>query len=202
MALNETFKASVIGQLQGSLTAVVFDYGYVDLNAGSTHRDTGTWAGVFQTMWQAVALAALTDDLVIKRYRFACVAGIHVGEIGYVDNVNVTGGLTAVNRMPNEVCVSLKRSTGYASRRDRGRVFWGPVATTLVDNSDVNLADVGSALLQAARDLGSTPITTGGASLTPVILAANGTYSGRVIVNTGIGDVLCHRKSRRPRAGA
>lgn len=201
MATGETFKGSMINELADG-TAVVFDFGFVQLGGSANdHIDTGLGAGALQSLVQDTFVAALPDDLTVKRYRFACVSGAHLGEIGYVEvDPPVTGQLSAVNRYPNELCASLKRTTGYASRRDRGRIFFGPLATTTIDNANINRVDV-SAFAAVHAKLKSN-MQVSGITLSPVILAANGTYSGRLIINTSCAPVIVHRRTRRPRTGA
>lgn len=201
MALNETFKASVIGQLADG-TAVVFDYGYVDLNPGIEHVDTGTMAGNFQTLVQDKMAQVLPVQFTFKRYRFACVGGTHAGEVGYVEvDPPVVGELLGVDNLPNEICIGLKRSTGHTSRRDRGRIFFGPVDSTLVDDDNRNIPEPNSAL-NDVRDTLKLNLAAGGYELRPAIIAANGTYSGRTIIHVGYSPTFLHRKSRRPRIGA
>lgn len=202
MATGETFKCSVIGELD-DLTAVVFDFGYVQLGGSANdHIDTGTGAGAFQTLVEATMAAALPDDFNFVKYRFACVGGAHLGEIGHSFPANpLEGDLVSANRSPNELCASLKRSTGYASRRDRGRVFFGPLSTAVHDNGNVNKVDVAGPLLAVANKLKSN-LAVAGITLSPVILAADGTYSGRIVINTSVAAVMVHRRTRRPRTGA
>lgn len=200
MATGETFKASVIGELDDS-TAVVFDFGFVDLAGGSVHIDTALAAGNFQTLVQDTMAACLPDDYTFKRYRFACVGGAHVGEIGYTEvDPAVHGSVSAVNRMPNELCVSLKRNTGYATRRDRGRIFFGPIPTGLVDNANIN--KIVPAGYSDVAQLLKTNLVVSGITLKPIILSSAGTYSGRVVSQVGIADVMVHRRTRRPRSGS
>lgn len=200
MAAGECFKASIICEGDDG-TAYVFDYGFADTD-GQVHIDTGIAAGNFQTLVQNYYVAALPTDVTIKKYRFACVNGAHKGEIGFVNDVNVAGEASAVNRYPNEIAISMRRSTGYASRRDRGRVFFGPVSAIWGNNANVNKVDLTAPALQDLRDLGKATLATQGAGLFPVILAANGTYNGRIIVRVDIAEVFVHHKTRRPRVGA
>lgn len=201
MAAGETFKASVIAQVTDG-TAIVMDFGYADTD-GNVHIDTNQAAGDFQTLVQALLLAALPDDTTIKKYRFACVKGTHKGEIGYVEGVNMAGEVSAVNRQPTEICISMKRSTGYASRRDRGRIFFGPVANVFTDNANVSKVAVTSNILTDALELLRANLVTQAAGLLPVILAADGSYiANHFVTRVSLGEVFTHHKSRRPRVGA
>lgn len=201
MANGETFRGTIIGRIAADNSAVVFDFGYQDITSGSAIIDTGTAAGDFQTLMQAAFVACLPDDTAIERYRFACVGGAAKGAVGFVDVPGgIAGSLTAVDRMPNEIAICLKRNTGYATRSDRGRVFLGPVATALIDGpNDVNTTN---GYLQALRDKLKDNLTTQGRTLRPVLLKADGTTNGRQIVNVGINPVFCHRRTRRPRIGS
>ena len=200
MANGETFKASVIGELADG-TGVVFDFGYVDNNPSSVHLDTGTMAGDFQTLVQAIMATSLPDDYTFKRYRVACVSGAHAGEIGYVEvSPPVLGQASAVNRMANELCVSIKRATGHASRRDRGRIFFGPIPLGAMDNANVN--KIVPTFYSDVAELLKANLTTSATVLKPVILNSAGAYSGNLVNRVGIADVIVHRKSRRPRQGA
>lgn len=202
MATGENFKASVIAQLDDG-TGVVFDFGYTDNVSGSVHLDMGIAAGNFQTLVQNTLALALPTDYSIVRIRFACVQGVHLGEIGYVEvSPPVAGSLSAVNRYPNEMAISVKRSTGFASRRDRGRIFLGPVSAELADNANVNKVIASNALLINVANLLKSNLTTGGVTLKPVILSSAGTYSGNIVNRVSVAAVLVHHKSRRPRVGA
>lgn len=202
MAEGETFRFSMIGQGNAG-TAIVFDFGFVDLTSGTGHVDTGIAAGDFQTLVQAKIVACLPTEYTVKRYRCACVGGTHKGEIGYVEvDPPVAGGVDGDYILPAEMAISLKRSTGYSSRKDRGRVFFGPVCSQFHDaatNIDFVVQD--DANLNAVRDLLKTNLTTQTRVLHPVILAADGTYSGRTVCNVSIGQVFVHRKTRRFRVG-
>lgn len=199
--VGETFKASVIGQLDDG-TAVVFDFGYAHIDSPNVHIDTSIAAGNFQTLVQQLMADALPTDYNFKKYRFACVSGANIGEIGYVDvSPPVAGGLSPVNRYPNELCASLRRSTGYSTRRDRGRVFFGPLATTLIDNANINKVVTDTALVDVASLLKSNLVTQG-VTLKPVILSSSGSYNGRVVIKSSVAEVIVHRKTRRPRIGA
>ncbi len=200
MALNETFRATVIAEVNTG-QAIVFDYGYQQQSAGSEHLDTGTAAGDFQTLVQATLAAALPTGLTFKKYRFACVGGTHVGEIGFVVVDPAVTGAQDSDPLPLEIALSMKRSTGHASRRDRGRVFFGPIVEDLRDtgNSDKPLA--GSSQLSDVCNLGKADLTTGGVTLRPVLLSGDGTTTGHVITTVEVGDVFVHHKSRRLRVG-
>lgn len=197
---GEIFKASVIGELDDG-TAIVNDFGFFDSTSGSGHIDTGTAAGDFQTFIQAAMVAMLPDIYTFKRYRFACVNGPSIGEVGYVEvSPPVTGGASSTNRMPNEICICVKRSTGHAGRGDRGRIFLGPVAEAYV--SDANHPDyAASDLLTLANKLKAN-LTTQSRVLKPVLIKPDGTSNGRPILQVNVNRVFCHRRTRRPRVGA
>lgn len=202
MAEGETFKATVIGQLDGG-TAIVFDFGYVDLTSGTGQVDTVTACGDFQTLVQDKLANVLPEGFTFMKYRFACVGGTHKGQIGYLPvSPPVVGNCTTEGSLPAEIAISLQRSTGWSSRKDRGRIFLGPVSPELFSGTHTDKPNrTYSALLQA-RDLLKANLTTQTRVLHPVILAADGTYTGRTVVNVNIGEVYVHRKSRRARIGA
>jgi len=203
MATGETFKASIIAQ-HADGTAIINDFGYVDLAGSSAHIDTGIAAGNFQTLVQAKFLLAMDSNVRIYRYRFACVGGTHKGEIGYVDVAGGIAGALGSGTLPKEMAISMKRQTGHASKSDRGRIFFGPVSTDfwLGPVSDVDLCDPGITPLVNVADLLKATLTTGAVTLSPVILNAAGTYSGNIINHVSIPSELVHRKSRRVRVGA
>jgi hypothetical protein len=201
MALNETFRATVI-MVGNAGTAFVFDYGYQDQNIGSTHLDMGTAAGDFQSLVQATLAVCLPAEVSFVRYRFACVGGTHVGEIGYVEvTPPVAGSIAPGVPLPGEIAISMKRSTGYSSRKDRGRVFFGPVDESLRSGTNPDECDVTNVDLIAINALGISALTTAGVLLKPVLLAGNGTTNGHVLVNKAIASVFVHHKSRRFRTG-
>jgi len=202
MAEGEHFKATIICQTNLE-TAIVFDFGYADVTAGAGHVDTGIAAGDFQTLVQAKLAALLPTPVAIMKYRFACVLGTHIGEIGFVEGDPIIVGLNEPDYiLPSEVCISVKRNTGYASRRDRGRVFFGPVGSNLRDPDNTDKVKTTDADLVNFRNLLKTNLVTQTRTLEPVILAADGTHSGHKIVNVAIAEVFVHRKSRRLRVGA
>lgn len=202
MGLGENFKASVLMSISTG-AAFVFDFGFTDNASGTTHVDTGTAAGDFQTLVQAKLQAVLPDGVRFDRYRFACVAGSHAGEIGYVDvSPPVYGLADSTNALPCEIAISLKRSTGYASRHDRGRVFLGPVPAALRDTSNTDKVLLSDSSLQQARDLLKADLVTQTRTLKPVILAKDGSYfMGRVVTKVSIGEIFVHQRSRRIRQG-
>lgn len=196
---GELFRASIVMLHIPSGTAFVNDFSYADKSSGSTHIDTNVAAGDFQTLVQAKFQAALPESMNFVKYRFACVAGGHAGEVGEVvltdtQNGELTGGTT----LPNEVCISLKRSTGYATRRDRGRIFFGPVHSDLYGASR-NSPDLESGQLQDVMNLLKTNLVTQTRTLKPIILSSTNTTNGHDIVRASIGHLYTHRKSRRPR---
>jgi len=201
MASGENFKATMICSRPENGTAFVFDWGYTD-PSGSAHIDTGTAAGNFQTLVQAKMQAVLSTFIRIERYRFACVNGTHKGEVGFVNGTGIMGLYTgAGNPLPQEICISMKRNTGHVSRRDRGRLFFGPCWTDFGDGLQQDGVDVANTDLLDVCNLGKADLTTGATTLRPVILSGDGTSTGNFIVNTSIASIFVHRKSRRMRAG-
>lgn len=200
---GETFRATIQGEIDDG-SAVVFDFGYFDSTSGSGHVDTGTAAGDFQTKVQARIVAALPDTYTVRRYRFACVGGTSKGEIGFVDvSPPVAGALSTVTApMPNEICISIKRATGYASRGDRGRIFFGPVADDIVAGNGPNKYDMTNTALLSVRDLLKEDFLTQGRTLRPVLLRPNGTCNGHLINRVGLNPIFAHRRTRRPRQGS
>lgn len=196
MAEGDVFRATVM--LDGNLgTAVNFDFGYIDNNSGSTVIDTGTAAGAFQTLVQATLAAALPETVIFKRYRFACVVGPNVGQIGYVDvDPPVTGGITSGVVLPAEIAISMKRRTGYASRHDRGRVFFGPVHQQYQSSANIDEVQMDSTLTDIANLL-KTNLTVSTRVLKPVILRADKLTPQHIINNVSVGEIFVHHKSRR-----
>lgn len=200
MAGSQTFRASVICEGPTG-TAIVFDYSYADSNLSPAHVDTGTAAGVFQTLVQATLAAALPDNVTFKKYRFATVTGPYAGEVGYVVvDPPVTGDLVATDILPTEIAISMKRNTGHTGRGDRGRVFFGPVHKDFQSTTNPDKVEP-SADLTAIAALGNAVLTTAGPVLDPVLLNSAGVWNGHVITNTSVGDVFVHRRTRRFRAG-
>lgn len=200
MAEGDIFRASIIMRGDDS-TSYVNDFGFADKASGSTVIDTGTAAGDFQTLVQAKYAAVLPSDVQIVRYRFACVSGPHAGDVGYVDvSPPVAGSATALNRMPNEIAVSLKRGTGRTGRDHRGRIFFGPVSQDI--QADINTVDTANADLIAVANLLKANFTTQTRTLTPVLVKANGTTNGYTIQRAAIATTFVHRRSRRPREGS
>lgn len=202
MAAGDNFKVSIIGQESVYGSAIVNDFGLADVGS-SAHLDTVAIAAAFQTMIEAKLLACLPQTYSLLKYRCACVAGPHQGEIGFVINNSPPQGGGGNTSLPTEMAISIRRSTGYASRRDRGRIFLGPVDLgQFVDpyHQDQLSASIGP-LLTFAGCLASS-ITVSGTVLSPVILASNGTYSGNLVIHTQVASTFVHRRSRRAGIGA
>lgn len=204
MGTNEqTFKASILCQDETNGTAYTFDFGYRENSGTAPHIDTGTAAGNFQTLVQASFLAIMPERVHIRRYRFATVYGPFKGEIGFVE-ADEEGGITPSGHLlPQEVAISFKRSTGYSSRRDRGRIFFGPVDPGNFQQAEPNgdLVENADSRLVTVSNLLKNTLTTQGSTLDPVILAADGTHTGRIVIKTSINPVFVHRKTRRLRVG-
>jgi len=196
---GETFRATMICRDTDN-TAFVFDYGYAHQETSSVHIDCGTAAGAFQTLVQAKFAAAFPINMRITKYRFACVDGTSKGEIGFVEVVPVVDGEVTGEILPPEIAISMKRNTGHSSRRDRGRVFFGPVSASFRVGDNGDQVDTTVTELQDIMNLGKATLTVGGALLQPVILSGTGTYTGRKVVNVAMAPVFVHHKSRRTRA--
>jgi hypothetical protein len=197
---SQTFRASVICETDEG-TAVVFDYSYVDTNPSPVHIDTGIAAGDFQSLVQTSLAAIMPTTVKFKKYRFATVTGPNAGEIGYVVvDPPVAGDLAVTTLLPTEMAISFKRNTGHASRGDRGRVFFGPIDQGFQDSGNPDRVAVVTELSTAA-DLGKAILVVGATTLYPCLLNAAGEWNGHTIINTSVGDVFVHRKTRRFRAG-
>lgn len=200
---EQCFKASILCQDETNGTAFTFDYGYREAGGTAPHVDTGTAAGAFQTLVQASYVAILPERVKLVRYRFATVYGPFKGEVGFVETGGLAGDVeVTTNLLPQEVAIAFKRSTGHASRRDRGRVFFGPVDSTLFQMPQPNGDEVNvTTPLQTACDLNKANLTVGAVTLQPVILAADGTHSGFIVIHATVAPVFVHRKTRRIRVG-
>jgi len=198
MAANETFRATMIAEMPATHVAIVADWGYQDQTGGSVHLDMNQAAGDFQSFMQAALIAAMRSDVTIRKYRFACEASTHghEGEVGYVENVNQDGSISQTSAdLPNEICISIKRRTGYKGPKNRGRLFWGPVSHT--QRVGLNGVDITNSDLNSLGDLLTQPLTTGTVALAPVILGNKGVTGGKVINTYSIALEFVHRKSRR-----
>lgn len=201
MATGDNYKATIIAR-DNYGTSFVYDFGYATDGVSSIHVDCGTAAGDFQTLVQAKWAACLPNGIFLFRYRFACVRGPHVGEIGYVvANPPVEGSKDNGYRLPNEICISLKRNTGYNTMRDRGRIFFGPVSQDYRDPTNYDKVQDDSAL-RDVRDLLKATLTTQTEVLKPVILNKDGEFTGRYVIHAEIASVFTHRRSRRFRIEA
>jgi len=198
MASNETFRGTIIAEMPATHVAIVADFGYQDQSGGNVHLDMGIAAGDFQTLVQGDWRAAMRDDVTIRTYRFACEASTHghAGEVGFIENVNLDGAIsqTAAD-LPNEICISIKRRTGFTGPRNRGRVFFGPVSHTY--RNGLNGVVITDALLNALGALLTSNLSTQTVDLKPVILGANGVTTGHVCNTYSIALEFTHRKSRR-----
>lgn len=197
MAGSQTFRASVILSNLNS-SQIVFDFSYADPGSVATHLDTGIAAGNFQTLVEAVLASALPSTTNIIKYRFATVSGPFAGEIGYVVRTTpLPGGISSLQTLPNEIAISMKRNTGHASRSDRGRFFFGPIDVTFQEPTNPDLViDTGS-LLPPVTNLSTTSLVTGGVTLTPALLDSAHAWNGHALVNSSVGPVFVHRRTRR-----
>lgn len=203
MAGGDNFKLSIISQFNPSVTQIVADYGYTDNSGGSLHLDTGDIITSFRTMVETKYRAVLPDCVFIHQYRCQCVASTHgfKGEIGYYDLNPTVAGTNGSETLPPEMAISIRRKTGWASRRDRGRLFLGPVTTSYFSSATPDVVQVDATLLTFAGTV-SESITVSGVVLSPVILSANGTYSGHLIIANSVPNGWVHRKSRRAGVGS
>ena len=198
MANGDLYRASIIS-MNLSGTAFVMDFGYVD-QTSSVHVDMGIAAGNFETLVQAALLAILPDSVAVLRYRFACVGGPNVGDVGFVEASPGTVGLiSGVDVFPGEICISMKRNTGHVERTDRGRVFFGPVCETFRLTGTTDTVDTANTDLVTFSNLLKSNLTVSTATLKPAIVSSAGGYSGNVVINTSIGRIFTHRRSRRLR---
>ena len=199
MSNGECFRASVIAEAPATHTAFVYDFAYQDQTGGAVHIDTSLAAGDFQTLIQADLLAILPSNITIRKYRFACVSGPHIKEVGTVDDVGQSGAISAGSGdLPFEQCISIKRTTGFAGGTHRGRIFFSPVAATF--RLAQNGVNAGASDLETFRDLLKADLTTSGEALTPIILPGNPTTALRKpIIHVAIATTVVHRVSRRPR---
>jgi len=134
------------------------------------------------------------------RYRFACVGGPNVGDVGFVEVApGTTGTITGVDVFPGEICISMKRNTGHVERTDRGRVFFGPVAETFRLAGTTDTVDTANTDLITFSNLLKSNLTVSGTTLKPAIVSSAGGYSGNLVINTSIGRIFTHRRSRRIR---
>lgn len=202
MASGEHFRASIfLSTADGSI--FVNNYGYLDNSGGGAHIDTATGATAFQSLVETTFQAALPGDCHIFQYRFATVFSTsHLGEIGYVTINPIAGTAGFLANYPNEICISMKRSTGHAARTERGRIFFGPVSSDWADTGgNVNRCVSGNATLQAVADLSKSNLTVGGVVLKPILVDANGDSTENVIIHTPYALEFVHRRSRRPTIG-
>ncbi len=197
---SQTFRASAICEGNAG-TAFVFDWSFADPASSPLHLDMGIAAGDWQTAVQADLAACLPSQIVIKKWRFACVSGPSVGEIGYVVvTPPQAGSRTAADVLPNEIAISLKRDTGHASRSDRGRIFFGPVDIAYQDTTNPDkVLDDGTLLTLANSSFGT--FTTQLTTLTKCLLHADGTWNGHALIHASVGEIFVHRKTRRFRSG-
>lgn len=200
MAANENFKVSILCVDVGG-QSFVFDYGFHDDSGGAVHIDTNQLASDFQTAHEAAWRACLHQDVQIARYRAACVLGAHKGEVGYIDTAPGVAGTYEGDLLPREICMAFRRSTGYASRRDRGRIFFGPLTKDRQTNANPDIC-APQAVDFTLCDTLKANLLTQTVTLKPVILAADGTYSGHLVNKVAIASIFCHRKTRRFRAPA
>lgn len=201
MAHGEHFRASIIID-DSTSGAIVNNYGYADLTGGSVHLDMGIAAGVFQTLVQEKYAAFLPTTCKIVKYRFACVfSPSHLGEIGFVEpDEPVFGGAATIGMLPAEMAIAIRRNCGTASRMERGRIFLGPVSATY-RSLLTNQPDMTSSVLNDFTNLVKAGITVSGTALSPIIVDADGDSTEKVIINSSIGPVFVHRRSRRPGVG-
>lgn len=198
MANGDVIRCSIQGQQNGTVT--VNTWHYVDRSGGSHVFDAATGASDFYAFMGGFLEAPHTTDWNVNFTRFAVIAGPNVGKVGYdVLGSGGSGGITPAQPAPPEVCAALKRWTGYAARSQRGRLFFGPLDSTLFANMEQGLIDdTNPSLLDLCHAMSAT-FTTGGVGLTPVLVGKAPTFTptAAAINYTAIAVGSVHRKSRR-----
>lgn len=197
MANGDIIRCSLQGQQNATVT--VNTWHYVDRSGGSTLFDAPTGAQNFWTFMGGFLLACLTSDWVFTGARFAVVAGPSVGRVGYYYLAAQYGGITPTNPAPPEICISLKRQTGYAARSQRGRLFLGPVDSSLLSNMEQGVVDQTNASLIALANAMRATFTTDGVGLTPVLVGPKPTFTptAAAVNYVFIAPGTVHRKTRR-----
>lgn len=199
MANGDIIQFSIAG-FQGS-TETVNTWHYKDESGGATVWYPPTCLSDFNAFCYGTLQNCLRTDWNGTAIRFACIAGPNAGMVGY-DDINGTTGVivpTGTEGVPPEICISIKRSTGFASRHDRGRLFLGPVDPSLLTSPTLGIVDQTNASLIALTGIGYAIFTTMGVGLTPVLVNKTTLVASRQLIQGAIAEGTVHRRKRRSR---
>lgn len=101
-----------------------------------------------RTAWVTNMLPLMSDDVdaIAVRCFDLTLADGPFAEVSMVGDVGGSG-----NAEPNNVCVSVKKSTGARGKSQRGRIFWGGIPTTGVSENNITV-EYGDALVAALNN--------------------------------------------------
>lgn len=175
---------------------------YADDSGGSVHFDCNLFASDWWTAWTPNLLPAAVTDINFTLVTVQCLIGPNAGDVGeYGINAGNTGTFAAPD-LPPELCIAITRKVPKAGRKYRGRMFWGPLASsmfTIVERGEVN---TGLGALTALTGILSSSFTTQTVGLDPVLVHASPkpvvyTRTPGIITVSVISPISVHRKKRR-----
>lgn len=104
-------------------------------------------SGLF-TAWSTNLVPLMSDDVTFLSVRCFDLT-LPDGPFGETSSAGIEGG--SGNAEPNNVCISVKKSTGARGRSQRGRIFWGGIPTTGVSENNLT-PDYAANLLAALNN--------------------------------------------------
>lgn len=198
MANGDVIRCSIQGYDSGANSTTVNTWHYVDRSGGSHSFDASTGASDFWSFMGGFLCACLGTTWTANAVRFAIGAGPGIGKVGeFFPTTSNTGGNSFTDACPPEICISLKRWTGYASRSNRGRLFIGPTDAMFFIGIQYGAVDTTNASLIALSNAMKATFTTGTVGCTPVLVNKLWVPTAAPISYNAIAEQSVHRKTRR-----
>jgi hypothetical protein len=194
MATGDVLRMSITGFFNG--TEIVNTWHYKDVSGGSTEFFMATTCADFYTQFWTQLQNCLTTDYILYSIRGAVVAGPGLGRVFTQIYSGITGGnAPSVAQVP-EICISIKRSTGYASRANRGRLFLGPVDNIFLTDPEKGEVDTTNSFLLLLAGTTTAIFTTQTVGLVPCLVSKLFVPSAQLLYS-GIAPGTVHRRKRR-----
>lgn len=200
MAAGDVFRLSLLGN--DGFRSIVNTFHYADDSGGSVHINADAFCSDWWTTWSAPLLAAAVNSVNFTAVNVQCILGPNLGDIGvYGMNAGNTGTYGAPDVIP-EICIAITRKITKAGRKNRGRIFWGPLNSghfSSVPNGEVNTGD---ASLTSISTILTSSFTTQTVALDPCLVHAAGkpvvyTRTPGIITESVVSQGSVHRKTRR-----
>lgn len=128
--------------------------------------DLQDWLDAMVDFWNDDLRAVISDEVTLERVR---AQWNNSGSIEELETVVGTAGLQAGDRLPSNCSLLVRKNTGFAGRKNRGRMFWPGI----LDESQVDqVGTIDTATVAALQTVFAALFTklSGVADATPAIL--------------------------------